>query len=165
MVHYKFTYFYFRGLGESIRYIFHYAGVDFEDDRIQMEDWMKHKSSMPMGQVPVLYVDGKELCQSMAIARYLAKEFGLVPSDNFLAAKADMIVDGLRDQYPLLAKMFPALRNDKDEEAHEVWAEYKEKHMQSFLDMYEKFLTDNGGQFFVGEKISWADIFVAERLD
>uniref|UniRef100_A0A915IUK0 GST C-terminal domain-containing protein n=1 Tax=Romanomermis culicivorax TaxID=13658 RepID=A0A915IUK0_ROMCU len=61
--------------------------------------------------------------------------------------------------------MFPALRNGKDEEAHEAWAEYKEKHMQSFLDMYEKFLTDNGGQFFVGEKISWADIFVAERLD
>uniref|UniRef100_A0A915IS86 glutathione transferase n=1 Tax=Romanomermis culicivorax TaxID=13658 RepID=A0A915IS86_ROMCU len=46
MVHYKFTYFYFRGLGETIRYIFHYAGVDFDDDRIQMEDWMKHKSML-----------------------------------------------------------------------------------------------------------------------
>uniref|UniRef100_A0A915JBT9 GST N-terminal domain-containing protein n=1 Tax=Romanomermis culicivorax TaxID=13658 RepID=A0A915JBT9_ROMCU len=44
MVHYKYTYFNLRGLGESVRYIFHYAGVDFEDDRIQMDDWMKHKS-------------------------------------------------------------------------------------------------------------------------
>lgn len=33
-------------------------------------------SAMPMGQLPVLDVDGEKLSQSRAIARYLAREFG-----------------------------------------------------------------------------------------
>ena len=35
------------------------------------------KPSLPYGQVPLLEVDGDTICQSMAIARYLASECGL----------------------------------------------------------------------------------------
>ena len=37
---------------------------------------------MPLQAVPVLEVDGRKFCQSAAIARYLAREFGMFNSFN-----------------------------------------------------------------------------------
>ena len=48
---------------------------------------------MPCGQLPVLNYNGVEISQSMAIARFLANEFGLAGKTNLEKARADMIVD------------------------------------------------------------------------
>ena len=48
---------------------------------------------MPMGQLPVLEFDGQVLCQSLTIARFLAKEFGLAGKTNLEQAQADMVID------------------------------------------------------------------------
>lgn len=45
MVHYKLTYFNFRGLGELPRLILHHAQIEFEDVRIERSEWMNYKSS------------------------------------------------------------------------------------------------------------------------
>lgn len=42
---YKLTYFNFQGLGEPIRLIFAYAGVQYEDVRIEMDQWPELKPS------------------------------------------------------------------------------------------------------------------------
>lgn len=42
---YKLTYFDFSGLGEPIRFIFHYANIPFEDNRVSNDDWPKLKPS------------------------------------------------------------------------------------------------------------------------
>lgn len=52
---------------------------------------------MPFGMLPVLEVDGKQICQSMAIARYLANEFGLAGRDNWEKLKCDELVETLVD--------------------------------------------------------------------
>uniref|UniRef100_A0A915K7L4 glutathione transferase n=1 Tax=Romanomermis culicivorax TaxID=13658 RepID=A0A915K7L4_ROMCU len=81
-----------------------------------MSSYNDPSADTPMGQLPVLHIDNKVLCQSMAIARYIAKEYGLIPSNHFLAAKADMIVDGLGDQYPNIRPYMMALmKGDADE--------------------------------------------------
>ena len=41
--------------------------------------------------------DGKMLCESIAICRFLAKENGLTGPDNWTAAEADMVVDSIMD--------------------------------------------------------------------
>lgn len=71
MVHYKLNYFNLRARGELIRLVFHAAGQEFEDNRIEREDWPKFKPNAPFGQAPYLEVkDGANsivLSQSVAI--------------------------------------------------------------------------------------------------
>ncbi|EYB95910.1 hypothetical protein Y032_0155g3086 [Ancylostoma ceylanicum] len=50
---------------------------------------------MPFGQMPVLEVDGQQIPQSLAIARYLARKFGYAGKTPYEEA----IVDALADQY------------------------------------------------------------------
>ena len=55
------------------------------------------KPSLPFGQLPVLEVDGVTISQSMAIARYLANEFGLAGNSNLTKAQIDEVVDVVND--------------------------------------------------------------------
>lgn len=52
---------------------------------------------MPFGQVPVLEVDGKKVCQSVAISRYLAKQFGVAGKNDWEALEIDSTVDTIHD--------------------------------------------------------------------
>lgn len=48
--HYKLIYFNARGRAEHIRFIFAYAGVEYEDERIPKERWPELKKSRLLAQ-------------------------------------------------------------------------------------------------------------------
>lgn len=50
-----------------------------------------------MGQMPILEVDGKRAHQSLAMARYLAKQVGLNGSNDWEDLEIDMAVDTIND--------------------------------------------------------------------
>lgn len=52
---------------------------------------------MPMGQIPVLEIDGKQYHQSRAIGRFLAKKGNLYGSNDFEALEIDATVDSMDD--------------------------------------------------------------------
>lgn len=52
---------------------------------------------MPMGQLPILEVDGKVMYQSMAISRFLAKEVGLSGANALEDYEIDNAVDNIND--------------------------------------------------------------------
>ncbi|XP_012264442.2 uncharacterized protein LOC105690872 [Athalia rosae] len=153
MSSYKLTYFDFTGLGEPIRYMLSYAGIKFEDFRITLEEWPKHKHQMPMEQLPVLEIDGKEYHQSMPLGRFLAKKSNVYSTDDLEALQIDAAVSCINDLRQALANYF---WSDEPERKEKLKAE-AEKRLTFFLGKFESWLQSNGGHF-VGNKVTWADI-------
>lgn len=52
---------------------------------------------MPMGQMPVLEVDGQRVHQSTSIARYIAKRVGLAGDNEWENLLIDIAVDTVND--------------------------------------------------------------------
>lgn len=52
---------------------------------------------MPMGQMPVLEVDGKRVHQSISMARFLAKTVGLCGTTPWEDLQIDIVVDTIND--------------------------------------------------------------------
>ena len=155
---YKFHYFNFRGRGEVSRLVFVAAGQKFEDTRFEREQWPGLKSQMPLGQVPVLEIDGTMIPQSTSIARFLAKQFNLAGKDNLEQAKVDAVADTITD----LINAYYSINREQDstkkqELTTKFTTEELPKHLQN-LDVLGK-MYSNGGPFFVGNNLTWADLF------
>ena len=163
---YKLHYFNGRGRAEVSRLIFTVAGQKFEDHRFEFQQWPTLKSQMPLGQAPVLEIDELQLPQSVSIARYLAKEFNLAGTGNLEQAKVDAVGDTIND---IIEANGPS-RQEKDETKKQALiekfrTEELPKHLQNLDKLGEMY--GNGGPFFVGNNLTWADLFfydVAESM-
>lgn len=94
---YKLIYGDYRGVAETSRFLFKYGGIEFEDARVQFEDWPQWKEKTPFGQLPLLERNGKQINQSIAIARYLANLVKLAGNDDWENLEIDSIVDTISD--------------------------------------------------------------------
>ena len=165
-----------------IRLIFVATGTDFEDIRYEppgTQEWpdAKLRENFPGDQVPCLEVNGRKYGQSMAIARFIAREtgrsvlqketfqiiiqiLGLAGDDSLQSLKADSIVDFIMD---LLNAIWTRewFTFDKAE---------KEKQWQNMASIIAprvfKVLNDElTGPYFLGEKLSWADLAFLDAGD
>ncbi|KAM9579553.1 hematopoietic prostaglandin D synthase isoform 3-T4 [Guaruba guarouba] len=118
MPQYKLTYFNLRGRAEISRYLFAYSGKKYEDHRIEAADWPKIKPTIPFGKIPILEVDGVTIHQSLAIARYLARESGLAGQTPVEQALTDAIVDTIDD----FMTLFPWA--EKNQDVRVTWADF-----------------------------------------
>ncbi|XP_033746354.1 glutathione S-transferase-like [Pecten maximus] len=161
---YKLHYFPIRARGELIRLLFAAAGKTFTDQIITFADWPSKKSEMPTGQLPVLEIDGEKLSQSLTIARFLSREFGLAGDSNLDQARADQVVDTIGDLFTEFFKY----AFEKDAEKKE---ELKKKTFDSVLSTFAtnvtKFLDMNKTKsgYFVGKKLTVADLAVYEGFE
>ncbi|XP_067008299.2 glutathione S-transferase [Anabrus simplex] len=154
---YKLTYFNARGRGEPIRFLFHYGGIEFEDIRIEVEDWPKAKESTPYGLVPYIDIDGKRITQGAAIARYVAKLVGLAGKDDLENLEIDSVVDTIVD----LLMVLVAYYYEPDEASKQKKKEIALKEtVPQFLSKLDARVKENGG-YFVGGKLTWADVHFA----
>ena len=109
MPSHELVYFDLTGRGEAIRILLSAAGVDFKDTRYTFAQWPEIKPTIPLGQLPVLKIDGKDYVQSIALTRYAGKLAGWYPSDPLAALKCDEAAETMSE---MMAKI-PHVSNDR----------------------------------------------------
>ncbi|GAU88189.1 hypothetical protein RvY_00933 [Ramazzottius varieornatus] len=165
--HYKLTYFNFRGLAEPIRFLFAYAKVDYEDNRITHEEWPAIKKTTPFRTLPILEVDGQAIGESNAIGRLLAKRFNLYGKDDIEQAKVDALVDFLEDVKHAGAGMVTIFREPDEKKKQEMKDKFFSETLPDYIEVLEQHLKNNNGGkgYFVGNSPTWADISIAVSMD
>ncbi|GMR30770.1 hypothetical protein PMAYCL1PPCAC_00965 [Pristionchus mayeri] len=168
---YKLYYFPLRGRGETIRQLLTLAGQPFEDYRINPEEWSGIKPDMPLGQVPVLEVDGSfKLAQTMTILRYIANKHGLAGRTPEESAQLDMIGECVQEMinspqifnWPLVV-LNKCSDVTTDEQKADFFKYKVTPELESFAPKIERFLLANGnGGLFLGDSETWVDVFSAE---
>lgn len=154
---YKLTYFPVQARAELVRLILRYANAQFEDVRLNKDEWstLKADPKVRFGQMPILEVNGKVIAQSQTIARYVAHKFGYLPTDPDAALEIDELATFINSdisdrQY--LGSLFP------DPEGKENYRkDYFENQLPKKLAYLEKILEGNTTGYLVGGSISLAD--------
>jgi glutathione S-transferase len=149
------TYFDFDGgRGEAARLVMHLGGIAFEDKRIAGKDWPAQRDSTPFQALPVLEVDGKVITQSNTINRYLGKLARLYPKDDWQAAQVDEVMDAVEDISARIGNTM-ALEGEAKKKARETLAAGP---IPRFLQQFESRLQAGGGEWFVENRLTVADL-------
>uniref|UniRef100_A0A914V7T6 Glutathione S-transferase n=1 Tax=Plectus sambesii TaxID=2011161 RepID=A0A914V7T6_9BILA len=158
-----------RGRIEFVRYMLLHADVPFDDFRIDSQlvpgQWDEYKPKMPMGQLPVLEVDGKDMIpQSLAIGRFVAKKTKNYGSNDLEAAHIDAFIESAADILPKLYPTIRAIFTSNDDLKNEEWTKIRED-ITKHLNLFETTLQKNGSGWLVGNKLSAADFYIGELVD
>ncbi|BFZ09085.1 hypothetical protein BsWGS_12124 [Bradybaena similaris] len=153
----KITYSDQRGRAEVLRLLLVAAGQEFEDCRLNKEQFEAEKSKTPYNQLPVIDVDGRRHAQTIAIASYLAREFGFYGKDNLDALAIDEIVQLNYDFLNAFVKVY--FETDESKKA-ELMKHFKEVECPKYFGFFENLLKKNDTGFFVGDCLSVADLYV-----
>ena len=169
----KLTYFDGKGMAETSRILLAAADVKYEDFRypLTVNDWKTYnftrdefdkdqtdgKLWKSMGKVPFLEVNGKTICQSKAIERYIASNYNLMGGDSEDSAIIDSYCECLRD--------FKTAYHveKKKENKEEVMNKWFNELLVNKLEVLDSIISNKGGDltgYAVGGKLSLADISI-----
>lgn len=164
----RLTYFDARGRAEIIRLIFAEAGVEFDDVRFRpslnaLEDFQafKQNNEVPFDQVPILEIEGMVLAQSQAIIRYIARKYGLTGASEEENALCDMISCGTED---LRQKLTNVIFLNCEKARDQQMKAFQEEVLPQWAAFFERLLKKNGGEWFVGKKLTYSDLAVYDCL-
>ncbi|XP_050728153.1 hematopoietic prostaglandin D synthase-like [Eriocheir sinensis] len=153
MPEYKLIYFNARGRAELTRWIFAYGDIAYTDERFEMSDWPAKKQTVPGGRVPVLMVDGQSILQSLTIARYAARQAGLVPQDSLEAARCDEVVDTVSE---IMSEVYQHFFKNPEGMQKTFKEDITPKLITPFLTRLEPQL--QGKEWLTSGKVTWGDL-------
>jgi glutathione S-transferase len=156
----KLFYFLGRGRAETTRWMLSINEINFINVPINTpEDLLKLRNTgkLPFDQMPLLEIDGMCLSQSVAMVKYLARLGGYYGSNDKEALYCDMFAGAITDFAE--ASMQAAFQPTK-----EIAVKMLQERFNKFAPKFELRIKENGNEFCVGKKISFADVMLTEAL-
>ena len=152
-----------------------HAGVEFEDVRVQLEDWSALKASgkFEFGCMPVIELptqDHKMLGQMLAIFRYLGKKLGYYPKDKDVAYKVDSMMEAAQD---IIISYSTFFHNQEEESKKVALLKFREALPTFFRVCDERIKKNSSKKYMVGNSLTTIDfmmlglvysIFAQEKL-
>ena len=138
---------------------FHYTGISYIDERISATEWEDYKGRAEFQMLPIMEMDGKTMCQTRAILRYLCYKKGYYPANKKEAYFCESLCDLVEDMRSPLLQAYS--KNDEVEIA-KVKAQFP-----SQLLMIENRLhnsPEQGKAFFLGKSATMCDFMVFNFL-
>lgn len=162
----SYTLYYFNGRGraEICRMLFAAASIQYNDKRIEFSEWTQFKTKMPCHMLPILEIDTEtQVPQSMAISRYLAREFGFHGKNNLDMFKVDAICDSLFE----LFNDYMAMYNEKDAAKKTELQQRYANTCRRVFPYLEKTLDANkgGSGWFIGDQMLVCDMMCYAALE
>ncbi|MGO1117286.1 glutathione S-transferase family protein [Rhodovibrionaceae bacterium A322] len=156
----KLHYFAGRGRAETTRWMLAVNEISFANhpiDSPQALANLRASRKLPFDQMPLLEIDGKNLSQSSAIVRYLARKGDLYGRNREDELWCDMIAGTVADfaEAPMQAAFQPT-------EAIAVAS--LQTRFAKFAPHFERRLLENGSGFCAGTEMTFADVLLAEAL-
>ncbi|KAI9003817.1 hypothetical protein DFJ74DRAFT_693807 [Hyaloraphidium curvatum] len=170
---YRLLYFDVKGAAEPIRNLLRLARQPFDDVRFApagpdpaspAPGSKPHYASLGqldanLARAPVLFVGGRSIGQSGAVARFVARKFNLMGSDEVEAAQCDAVWEHVKDIKADYRAAW-AGKGDGMPAAKAAWIAEK---LPVWLGKVDRALDGTSG-FAVGSKLSLADVILANFL-
>nr|XP_054773650.1 glutathione S-transferase 1-like [Lytechinus pictus] len=166
---YKLTYFDARAKGEPARMLFELTGQKYEDIRYGFEgqEWPQIKGDrkrFPLGQLPVLDVDGQLVVQSRAIYRFLARRF---PGDYYgkndeERTQMDVFMGMVAD---IEIAVLPAFETPDAAKREADLVKARDSSLKPSYEFFSQSLQKAGGKYFIGNRMTLADLIIFNLID
>ena len=156
----KLHYFLGRGRAETTRWMLAINQISFKNIPVTTpEELIELRSSgkLPFDQMPLLEINGMNLSQSSGMIRYLSRIGGFYGDNDKEALYCDMFAGAITDFAE--ASMQAAFQPSK-----EIAVKILQERFNKFAPKFELRIKENGNNFCVGNKISFADVMLAEAL-
>lgn len=157
----KITYFNFKGRAEPIRLALVIGGIEFEDNRVNAEEFQAIKLSLPYGQLPVMEVDGELMAQGLGLLTYAGKLSGLLPEDPIKALRVHEILGAGED---LTNALRPSFFEQDEAKRLEMRKALSEGTLPRWFGMIEKRITGWGTQYAAADELTIADLSLYVQL-
>jgi len=150
------------GRADVLKLIAEVGSVPYTFNGIKRENWPSVKPTHRYGQVPALTISAENkadttIYHTVVIARYLAQEGGLYPSDRLQATQSEEYVATVDEAITKFIPVFTAPPEKKEEEVKK----FNEGTLKTVLGAFSGIIEKNG--YLCGE-LTWADLVFFDFL-